>query len=75
MRSNSRDEIVAGFDAFSTALDAVLELDFEALTTPERLALLQRCETVRRRLPAVEYPLINQLAHQADPAEVDIPGP
>ncbi|HET9875237.1 MAG TPA: HNH endonuclease signature motif containing protein [Mycobacterium sp.] len=70
MRSNSREEIVERFDALSAALDAVLELDFAALTTPERLALLQRCETVRRRLPAVEHPLINQLATQTDAAEL-----
>ena len=38
---------------------------FGALTTPERLVLLERCERVRRRLPAVEHPLINQVARQA----------
>ena len=44
--------------------------EFDALTTPERLALLERCERVRRRLPAVEHPLINQLARQATPEEL-----
>ena len=47
-----------------------LDLSFDALTTPERLALLQQCETFRRRLPAVEHPLINQLREQADAAEL-----
>ncbi len=46
------------------------ELKFDALTTPERLALLERCERARRRLPAVEHPLINQLARQAVPEEL-----
>ena len=32
--------------------------------------MLQRCEQLRRWLPAVEHPLINQLAEQADPAEL-----
>ena len=54
----------------AAALDAVLDLDFESLTTPERLALLERCETVRRRLPAVEHPLINALAADADATEL-----
>ena len=32
--------------------------------------MLERCERVRRRLPAVEHPLINQLAHHATPEEL-----
>ena len=32
--------------------------------------MLQRCEQMRRWLPAVEHPLINQLSEQADPAEL-----
>jgi Domain of unknown function (DUF222) len=65
-----RDTVTAAFDALDAAVDGVLALDFEALTTRERLALLERCERVRRRLPAAEYPLINQLAHQATPEEL-----
>ena len=65
-----RDAVTAAFDALDAAVDGVLGLDFEALTTRERLALLERCERVRRRLPAVEHPLINQLAHQATPEEL-----
>ena len=47
-----------------------LDLRFDALTTPERLGLLQTCETLRRQLPAVEHPLLNQLAEQAGPTEL-----
>jgi hypothetical protein len=65
-----RDAITAAFDALDAAVDGLLGLDFEALTTRERLALLERCERVRRRLPAVEHPLINQLAHHATPEEL-----
>jgi hypothetical protein len=58
-----RDAVTAAFDALDAAVDGVLGLDFETLTTRERLASLECCERVRRRLPAVEHPLINQLAH------------
>jgi hypothetical protein len=45
-------------------------LSFDALTTPERLAMLARCERFRRCLPAVEHPLINQIGGQADVTEL-----
>jgi Domain of unknown function (DUF222) len=45
-------------------------LSFDALTTPERLALLERCERWRRALPAVEHPLTNQLGEQASETEL-----
>jgi hypothetical protein len=48
----------------------VLELSFDVLTTPERLALLENCETFRRQLPAVEHPLINQVGAQASETEL-----
>jgi hypothetical protein len=65
-----REALTAAFDALEAAVDKVVALEFDALTTPERLALLQRCEHVRRRLPAVEHGLINQLARQATPDEL-----
>src|SRR5271169_5192131 len=70
MRSSSREEVVEVFDALEAGFKRALDLRCDALTTPERLALLQTCETVRRWLPAVEHPLINQLSTQADPAEL-----
>lgn len=69
MRSNGREGIVEVFDALSADLDRALNLDFDALTPRECLALLQRCEGLRRRLPAVEHPLVNRLA-ATDPAEL-----
>jgi len=62
--------MTAAFDALDAALDVVAALDFDPLTTRERFTLLERCERVRRRLPAVEHPLINQLARQANPEEM-----
>ena len=47
-----------------------LDLRCDALTTPERLAVLERCERIRRWLPAVEHPVINQLSEQADATEL-----
>ena len=57
-----REAITAAFDALDAAVDTVAGLDFDALTAREWLALLDRCERVRRRIPAVEHPLINNLA-------------
>jgi hypothetical protein len=70
MGSSSRDEIEEVFAALDAELDRLCALTFDALTTPERVALLERCERIRRRLPAVEHPLINQLARQATPEEL-----
>ncbi|MGE2814135.1 HNH endonuclease signature motif containing protein [Mycobacterium heidelbergense] len=65
-----REAMAAAFDALDAALDVVAALDFDPLTTPERFRFLERCERARRRLPAVEHPLINQLGRQATPEEM-----
>ncbi|MDT5260600.1 MAG: hypothetical protein QOD10_5680 [Mycobacterium sp.] len=52
------------------AFDRVAKFDCEALSTPEQLALLERFERLRRRLPALEHPLINSIARQATPEEL-----
>src|ERR1700728_2528920 len=70
MRSSGREEVVGVFDALRADFKRALDLRCNALTTPERLALLQSCEEIRRLLPAVEHPLINQLAEQADATEL-----
>jgi hypothetical protein len=70
MRSSSREEVVEVFDALKADLKRALDLSFDALTTPERFALLQTCETFRRQLPAIEHPLINQVSEQADATEL-----
>src|SRR6202040_53971 len=70
MRSSDRDEVVGVFDALRAGFKRALDLRCDALTTPERLALLQSCEAIRRLLPAVEHPLINQLSEQADATEL-----
>ncbi|MBV8293107.1 MAG: HNH endonuclease [Mycobacterium sp.] len=70
MCSSSREEIVEVFDALKADLERALELSFDALTTPERLAMLRCCEKMRRQLPAIEHPLINQIGEQADATEL-----
>ena len=58
------------FDALEADVKRGLDLSFDVLTTPERLALLQSCEKIRRLLPAIEHPLINQIGEQSDEAEL-----
>jgi Domain of unknown function (DUF222) len=70
MCSSNREARVVAFDALEADLDRALERSFDALTTPELLAMLERCERMRRRLPTVEHPLINQIGEQADQTEL-----
>ncbi|MDM4142894.1 MULTISPECIES: HNH endonuclease signature motif containing protein [Mycobacterium] len=60
----------AAFDVIDAAVDELVEYDCDALATREQLAVLARCEKVRRRLPAIEHPLINSLARQAPSEEL-----
>ena len=62
MRSSSREEVVEVLDALDAAYKRALDLTFNALTTPERLRVLERFEGFRRAQPAVEHALINELA-------------
>jgi hypothetical protein len=68
--SIDREALSAAFDAIDAAFDDLVARDCDGLATPEQLVLLERCEKVRRRLPAVEHPLINGLARQATPEEL-----
>jgi Domain of unknown function (DUF222)/HNH endonuclease len=70
MRSSSREEIVEVFDALEAGYKRALDLTFDVLTTPERLRALEQWEQLRRWHPAVEHPLINQIAAQADVTEL-----
>jgi hypothetical protein len=70
MRSSSREEVASVFDALRSDLKRALDLRCDALTTPERLVLLENCEMFRRRLSTVEHPLINQISAQADATEL-----
>jgi Domain of unknown function (DUF222) len=65
-----REAITATFDALDAAFDKAAALDCVALTTRELLGLLERCEKVRRRIPAIEHPMINTLGRQATAEEL-----
>jgi Domain of unknown function (DUF222) len=70
MRSSCREDIVARLDALHEVVSDLLELSFDALTTPERLGLLERLEHETRRLPVAGSALINQLRRQAGETEL-----
>ena len=50
MGASSREEIVEVFDALDHDADRLCGLSFDVLTTPERLAALERVERVARRM-------------------------
>jgi Domain of unknown function (DUF222) len=70
MLSSCREEVAQVFDALDADLDRLCELSFDALTTQERLRILQRLEKMARRLPVPGHALINQVAEQASPEEL-----
>ena len=64
------EAVSAAFDTIDAAVKELIGHDCDASTTREQLAMLGRCERVRRQLPAIEHPLINNLARQATPEEL-----
>jgi hypothetical protein len=70
MRSSSREEIVEVLDALEADYKRARDLTFDVLTAPERLAVLESLEQMRRGQPTIEHALINQLAEQADATEL-----
>ena len=73
MRSDSgsdREAILAAFKEWEAAHDKLAALSFEALTHPELVALLDRCERVYRRQRAVDQAMIARLAAEASPGEL-----
>lgn len=65
-----RETLTAAFDTIDAAFDDLVGNDCDALATREQFAMLKRCESFRRQLPAIEHPLINSLARQATPEEL-----
>jgi hypothetical protein len=70
MHSSTCEDIVDRFDALHDAVSQLCETSFEVLTTPERLAFLERLENETRRLPVPRHELINGVRRQATPAEI-----
>ncbi len=70
MRSSTREQVQEDYDALHGAVSRIVGHRYDALTTPERLALLDRLEQETRRLRVPGHELVNQLAEQATPAEL-----
>ena len=58
------------FDALDADVDRACALSFDTLTPRQQLAVLERSEKLRRRIPTLEHPLINSLARQAPSSEL-----
>ena len=67
MSSSSRETIEAAYDDLDAAFDKVASLSYDVLTHTEKTRMLARLDAHRRRQPAVEHPLINQLGAEASP--------
>jgi Domain of unknown function (DUF222) len=70
MSSSTREEVREDFDALRTVVSRIVEHSYDTLTTPERLAFLERLEQDVRRLRVPAHQLINQVGAQASPAEL-----
>jgi hypothetical protein len=70
MSSSSREEIEDDLAALHEVVSRVVAHSYDALTTPERLVLLEKLELEARRLVVPGYQLINQIAEQSDPTEL-----
>ncbi|ORA80436.1 hypothetical protein BST29_16610 [Mycobacterium malmoense] len=70
MGSSTREEFREDFDVLRAAVSRVVEHSYDTLTTPERLALLERLEQETRRLGVPGQQLINQLGAQAGDEEL-----
>ncbi len=58
------------FDDLDAVLARARALPVDAMNVAQQLAMLERCEKARRQLPAIEHPVINNLARQATPEEL-----
>ncbi len=70
MTFTDREQIEADVEALCAAAARVQEHSYAALTTPERLGILEKLEGVTRKLRTPSHQLINQLGEQADSAEL-----
>ncbi|OCB26156.1 13E12 repeat family protein, partial [Mycobacterium intracellulare] len=70
MSSTGLPDVDAVFDALDADLDRACALVLDALTVQQQLAVLERCERLRRRIPVIEHPLLNSLARQAPSQEL-----
>ncbi len=67
---SDRDAVVAVLDRLDADVGDLTELSFDALTTPERLRVLERLERVARCLSVPRHALINQVGEQSEECEL-----
>ena len=66
--SSSREKIIAALDSAEASYRKLAALPLEALTRPDKQALLKRLEEVDKEMTALDRRLIGQLITQGDPA-------
>lgn len=65
-----REALLGVVEALEADAERACGLEFDALTSPERLAVLRRLERVARRLAVPQQAVVQQLAEQASPREL-----
>ena len=66
--SSSRQEVIAALDAAEASYRKLAALPLEALSRPEKQALLKRLEELDKEWVALDRRLIGQLIADGDPA-------
>ena len=66
--SSKREEIIAALDAVEAAQRRLAALPLEALSRPEKQALLKRLEDLEKKMKSFDRRLTGRLIAEADPA-------
>jgi hypothetical protein len=66
--SSIKDKVIAALDAADASYRKLAALPLEALTRPEKQALLNRLEELGKKTTALDRRLIGQLIMEGDPA-------
>jgi hypothetical protein len=66
--SSTREEIIAALDAVEASQRRLAALPLEALTRPEKQALLKRLEDLEKKMKSFDRRLMGRLIAEADPA-------
>jgi Domain of unknown function (DUF222) len=67
--SSTREEIIAALDAVEASQRKLAALPLEALTRPEKQALLKRLEDLDKKMKTFDRRLIGRLITEAEPAQ------
>jgi hypothetical protein len=68
--SSTREEVIDALDAVEAGQRRLAALPLEALTRPEKQALLKRLEDLDKKMKAFDRRLIGRLITEADPTVV-----